>query len=109
MSYEFWTGLIAGLLGSVIGAATTIVAVYVQHRLARGSQDKLDGDRKALLLPMLQNAGGDGWRKIETLARVIGADHDTTKRLLIELSARGSEKFNDVWGLLSKHPLPRGD
>jgi hypothetical protein len=105
MSCEFW----AGLLGATIGAVATIAAVYIHHRLTRGPQEKIDSDRKNLLLPMLQNTDGDGWRKIETLARVIGADHDTTKRLLIELGARGSEKSNDVWGLISKHPLPRGD
>jgi len=32
------------------------------------------------------------WRKLSTLFRVIGADRDTTTRLLIELGARGSEK-----------------
>jgi hypothetical protein len=40
---------------------------------------------------------------------VIGADADTTKRLLIEIEARGSEIPRDdgeeVWGLVSKHPL----
>lgn len=49
------------------------------------------------------------WRKLSTLSRVIGADADTTKRLLIELGARGSEKpredGEEVWGLISKHPL----
>jgi len=37
------------------------------------------------------------------------ADADTTRRLLIELGARGSEKpredGEEVWGLISKHPL----
>ena len=49
------------------------------------------------------------WRKLSTLARVIGADTYTTRRLLIELGARGSEKpredLEEVWGLISKHPL----
>ncbi len=102
MSCEFW----AGLLGSLIGAATGLGAVYLAHLLDRGPQQKLDKRRKALLLPMLQV---EGWRKIETLSRVIGADHDTTKRLLIDMGARGSEKENDVWALISKHPLPMKD
>ena len=106
MSCEFWIGLLGGLLGAVIGALGALLAVYVQHRLERGPQEKLDSSRKALLLPMLQ---GEGWRKIQTLASVIGADHETTKRLLIDLGARGSEKSNDVWALISKHPLPLKD
>ena len=31
------------------------------------------------------------WRKLETLMRVIGSDDTTTKRLLLEIGARGSE------------------
>jgi hypothetical protein len=53
------------------------------------------------------------WRKLSTLSRVIGADADTTKRLLIELGARGSEKpredNEEVWGLISKHSLEQID
>jgi hypothetical protein len=53
------------------------------------------------------------WRKLSTLSRVIGADVDPARRLLIELGARGSEKpredNEEVWGLISKHPLDRID
>ncbi len=102
MSCEFWTGLI----GALIGALTGLGAVYLSHLLANGPQQKLDKSRKAILLSMLQ---GDGWRKIETLSGVIGADHETTKRLLFDLVARGSESVKDVWALTSKHPLPMKD
>ena len=51
------------------------------------------------------------WRKLSTLSRVIGADDDTTRRLLIQLGARGSEKprgdCEEVWGLISKHTLEK--
>ncbi len=51
------------------------------------------------------------WRKLSTLSRVIGADYDETKRLLIAISARGSELPKDnneeAWGLISKHPLDK--
>jgi hypothetical protein len=47
------------------------------------------------------------WRKLETLSRVIGADEETTKRLLIEIGARGSETDKDVWGLMKYHPLEK--
>ena len=53
----------------------------------------------------------EDWRKLSTLSRVIGADADTTRRLLIQLLARGSEKprgdGEEVWGLISKHPLEK--
>lgn len=49
------------------------------------------------------------WRHIDTLSRVIGADHETTKYLLIELGARGSEKNDQHWGLLEYHPLEQSD
>lgn len=36
---------------------------------------------------------------------VIGANEETTKRLLIELGARGSEDGNELWGLIKYHPF----
>ena len=53
---------------------------------------------------MLQN--GPPWRNLETLKRVIGADGDTTIRLLLDVGARGSQKGNVVWGLIARNPLP---
>lgn len=44
-----------------------------------------------------------------TLSRVIGADEETTKRLLIELGARGSEKDDGLWGLIENHPFGQMD
>jgi hypothetical protein len=75
---------------------------WLQHR----NEKTLDDARKKLLEKMLYSSD---WRKLSTLFRVIGADRDTTTRLLIELGARGSEKQRpdgeEVWGLISKHPL----
>lgn len=69
-------------------------------------QKALDNAREKLLKEMLK---ASDWRKLSTLSRVIGADRDTTTRLLIEIGARGSEKLRDdeeeVWGLILKHPL----
>jgi hypothetical protein len=49
------------------------------------------------------------WRFLSTLSRVIGADEDTTRRLLIEAGARSSEKERtdeeEPWGLISKNPI----
>ena len=45
------------------------------------------------------------WRSISTLAAVIGCNEETTKHHLINIKARGSEKNDGMWGLISKHPL----
>ena len=45
------------------------------------------------------------WRKLSTLSSVIGSNNETTKRLLIEVEARGSESNNELWGLTKYHPL----
>jgi hypothetical protein len=47
----------------------------------------------------------DRWRKVATLSRVIGADEETAKRLLIEVGARVSEKDDGLWGLIKSHPF----
>lgn len=64
--------------------------------------------RTKLLREMLE---ARDWRKLSTLSSVVGTDLETTRRLLIELGARGSEKLRqdgeEVWGLISKHPLEK--
>jgi hypothetical protein len=43
------------------------------------------------------------WRKLSTLAGLIGEDEAETKRLLIDLGARGSAtNEGEVWGLRSR-------
>ena len=46
------------------------------------------------------------WRELATLQHVIGADEETTKRLLLELGARASEDGKPLWGLKQRNPLP---
>jgi hypothetical protein len=43
------------------------------------------------------------------LSRVVGADEDSTKRLLIDVGARGSEKDDGLWGLIESHPFDQVD
>jgi hypothetical protein len=84
------------------------VGQLIVHRLQNRKARALDGARIKLLQQML--AARD-WRNLSTLSRVIGADADTTRRLLIELGARGSEKpredGEEVRSLISKHTLER--
>lgn len=102
MTCDLWGVAIGGLIGFL----SSIGAAYATHRFSTSKQDKNDSDRKKLLFKMLEDAKGKGWRRIDTLSRVIGADEPTTKRLLIEIGARGNQRNNDVWTLISRHPLP---
>jgi len=104
---QFWIAVI-GILGVVVGSLATIGGNILLNWLQGRKQKSLDEARKELLQQMLSERD---WRMLSTLSRVIGADRDETKRLLIAIKARGSElpKDNDeeAWGLISKHPLDK--
>lgn len=102
---SFWVALI-GLIGVVAGALITVAGSFALHWIQDLPLRRLDLGRKNLLEKMLRDPRfKDKWRKIETLSRVIGTDEETTKRLLIEVGARGSEKDDGFWGLIENHPL----
>lgn len=106
---SFWVAIV-GLIGVVIGAAITVVGNIVLHKMQNGPRQKLDHRRKELLKKMLNDSRFPrGWRELSTLSRVIGADDETTKRLLFELGARGSEKDDGMWGLIERHPFNKSD
>lgn len=48
---------------------------------------------------------GPKWHKLEILARVTGLSEQHAKEYLIEIGARGSEKEDGLWGLISRNPL----
>lgn len=99
---DFWLGII----GVFIGIAVTLLADWLKHLWQTKGQRDLDARRKSMLTKMLKNRPKNTeWRKLETLASVIGADFPTTTRLLIELGARGSEEEEAVWALLENKPL----
>ncbi len=104
---QFWIALV-GLIGGVVGAVLTIVGNILVHWLQDRSRRSLDQKRQSLLKELLE---ARDWRKLSTLSRVVGADADTTRRLLIEIRARGSEKpredEEEAWGLISKHSLDK--
>jgi hypothetical protein len=104
------TPAVFGFLGTIVGAITTIVALFVKERIDRRRKEAEEAPRKALLLNMLRNRpAGVEWRKMETLSGVIGAPRDETARLLIAIGARGSETGEDVWALISERPLPQSE
>ena len=99
--------VIAGLAGGVIAIGGQLIV----HWIHRGPQRRLDESRKTTLKVLLDPKNHpldvkDGWRNMKTLQRVVGADHETTARLLIEIGARGSTSTNDVWALIKHKPLP---
>ena len=104
---QFWIAGI-GLLGAIIGAAITVLGSLLLYWFQSRKENNLDKDRAELLRQMLKN---QTWRNLSTLGRVVGADADTTKRLLIHIKARGSENpredGEEPWGLISKHPLEK--
>ena len=106
---SFWVAVV-GLIGVVAGAAIAVIGGVLLHWLQDAPRRKLDEGRKQLLLQMLRDARfQDRWRKMNTLSRVIGADDEATKRLLIEVGARGSEKDDGLWGLIESHPFSQVD
>ena len=104
---QFWIAVV-GILGVVVGSLATIGGNLLLNWLQGRKQKALDVARENLLRQMLTERD---WRKLSTLARVIGADANETRRLLIAIKARGSElpkEDNDeTWGLISKHPLDK--
>jgi hypothetical protein len=95
-----------GVSGAVIGSVATVVAQWLSHHLEGKAAAKREKPRKHLLLEMLR-APRHQWRKLETLSHVIGADEETTKRLLLEVGARASEDGRSLWGLIERNPLPQ--
>lgn len=104
---QFWIAVV-GLVGALVGAAITVGGNLLLHWFQNRKSDALDSARSKLLREMLESKD---WRKLSTLSRVVGADADSTRRLLMQLGARGSEKprqdGEEVWGLVTKHPLDR--
>ncbi len=102
---DFW----AGIIGVVVGGGVTVISQLVIHHCKTETARKRDEKRKSLLTEMLNNPGPEGWRKMGTMANVIGANREETARLLIELDARASESGTDVWAFVKNKPLPKSE
>lgn len=106
---SFWVALI-GLIGAMVGAFITIAGNVLIQYLKDRPRRRLDNARKEILKRMLDDQRfPNRWRRLTTLSRVVGADEKTTKRLLIEIGARGSEKDDGLWGLVTNHPFKETD
>ncbi|MCH8113370.1 MAG: hypothetical protein IH905_15685 [Proteobacteria bacterium] len=81
---EFWLGII----GVAVGSIGQFLIDHFRHKRETKAQRELDDRRKELLKNALENPPpGAEWRQLQTLSRIIGADYETTTRLLIEIGA----------------------
>jgi hypothetical protein len=94
------TAAIFGLAGVLVGGLLQLLAQQIATRRSR----RTDEARRELLRALLTDERWT-WRKLERCRRVIGADDETTKRLLIEIGARGSQNDDVNWGLVSRNPF----
>lgn len=90
--------------GALLGVIVSIFGQRSLHWIKEWPAVRLAARRKALLKQLLEDETWT-WRKLNTLASVIGADDSTTKGLLLEIGARGNERGTDMWGLIERNPL----
>ncbi len=89
-----------------MGGLLIIVGKVVEHFLDGRMISRREKPRKELLKKMLEDERfPKRWRTLDTLMHVIGANEETTKRLLIEVGARASEDGQNLWGLIKHHPF----
>lgn len=94
-----------GIVGVAVGGFGQYLIDKFRHERETKAQRQLDEKRSALLREALENMPPNmRFRTLQTLSRIIGADYETTTRLLIEIDARGSET-SEAWALLSEEPL----
>jgi hypothetical protein len=92
------------LLGTLLGTSGSIGTTWLSEHLKRQSRyPRFDKAVEGLLRKMLDD--GPKWHKLEILARVTGLSEQHAKEYLIEIGARGSEKEDGLWGLISRNPL----
>ena len=93
------------VLGAAIGVVGSLLTTGLNAWLARRNDlDRYDKAAMKLLTQMLEK--GRNWRTLKTLSNVIGASENDTKELLLMLGARASETNPELWGLVSRNPLP---
>jgi hypothetical protein len=83
-------GPIVGFLGKLVDAAKGLPGVVRDVR------------RKRILRSMLKDPTFE-WRKLDTLARAIGAPEEKTRELLIDIGARAATSSGaELWALTSE-------
>jgi hypothetical protein len=98
----------AVVIGSIVGGVGSFGATWLAAMLGRKRPDPSTEAAKKILTKMLQFEGFK-WRTMKTLSNVVGLTEPETRKLLLEIGARGSETDPTLWGLVSRNPLPEGD
>ena len=100
MSDGIWAAII-GVIGLLVGSIVSEARHWRKDRAAL----RLENRQKELLRSLLAESGHE-FRKLSTLMHTIGADEDTTKRLLIAIGARASTDGQPLWKMAAG---PSGD
>ncbi|MGB3553275.1 MAG: hypothetical protein WBA25_01395 [Jannaschia sp.] len=111
-----WGTILAGLIGGIIALILKVISEIMLDCYRNRNVRQTETSQREMLRTMLDPAvmkcvknksGGVGveWRTFATLSSAIGADEVTTKRLLIEVGARGSAKDGRMWALKREKPL----
>ena len=95
---------LAAIIGGAIGTGGTWVTTFLNAHFNRKPKDEGELFASNLLTKALNNPGLK-WRSINALSNIIGTDEPTTRRLLLGIGARGSERDGNLWGLVSRNPL----
>ena len=97
------------VLGATIGTVGSVATTWLNAWLVRRHDPEREYDAavKALLKALLEK--GPRWRRISTLASVIGLDRKLTKEYLVVIGARGSQTDPELWGLVTRNPLKEID
>lgn len=96
----------AVILGGAVGVIGTWGTTWLNHYYERSQKNESEESAKALLKELLE-VPEYKWRKIDTLANVVGTNQATVRRLLLEIGGRGSVKNGSLWGLISRNPIKK--
>ena len=94
----------AAFLGAIGGAIASMGGIVLTDVMRAYRKAQADEPRRQLLTAML--SGSRSWRPLSTLANVAGLTEAEAKRMLVEIGARGSGTNPNLWGLVSRNPLP---
>ena len=89
----------SAVIGALVGGGASIATTWLSEHLRERRTSRLDRIRKDILKRLLSRSKYQ-WRNMQTLSDAIGADDETTARLLLEIGARRSlAKGTDSWGM----------
>lgn len=94
------------IVAAILGGVVTVFSQFILH-IAQDQWDNRHDKNKTNLLKKLLEDKQYEWRSIKTLSAVIGESEQETKRLLLQINARGSENADDLWSLIDRNPIPK--